>query len=136
MEQMGADSLYIPIRIELDYSYSLGELKPYFDALLEGRALASRCPECGRVSFPPRIKCEFDQQQSRWQELTGLGTIRRITVGRAGALAQIAMDGADNLCLGQVECINLKTNDRVRLMSGNRANIRHPAQCAFFQRSE
>ena len=55
---MNTNSLYFPLKVELDYSYSLGDLKPYFDALLEGRALASECPECreGQISSPIAVR--------------------------------------------------------------------------------
>ncbi len=133
---MSSDSLYFPLKLELDYSYALGDLKPYFDALSEGRALASRCPECGRVSFPPRLECELDRRESTWHELTGLGTVQRVTVGRTETLAQIAMDGAHNLFLGRLNSADIKKHDRVRLAALKSKDIAHPAQCAVFQRAD
>ena len=133
---MNTNSLYFPLKVELDYSYSLGDLKPYFDALQEGRALASECPECREVKFPPRLLCDKDGIEAGWKELTGLGTVKRITAGRNDTLAQIAMDGADNLCLGRLEGIDLVVGDRVRLETTDSTNIQHPVQCAVFRRIE
>lgn len=31
--------------------------KPFYDALAEGKILGRRCPECGRVEFPPYPAC-------------------------------------------------------------------------------
>ena len=130
---MSTNSLYFPLKVELDYSYSLGGLKPYFDALQEGRALASECPECREVKFPPRLQCNKDGNEAGWKELTGLGTVKRITAGRNETLAQIAMDGADNLCLGKLDGNDFVVGDRVRLESIDVNDIQHPAQCAVFR---
>ena len=131
---MTEESPYFPLKVELNYDYSLGDLKPYFDALRIGRALASRCPECGRVSFPPRLVCHLDQAPSTWQELTGCGSIHLLSVGREATFAQITMDGADNLCLGRLEGNQFKKGDRVRLDVVKDIAIDHPAKCAVFRR--
>ncbi len=130
---MCTNSLYFPLKVELDYSYSLGDLKPYFDALQEGRALASECPECREVKFPPRLQCDRDRNMAGWKELTGLGTVKRITTGRNETLAQIAMDGANNLCLVRLDGKDLVVGDRVRLERIDATDIEHPAQCAVFR---
>lgn len=131
---MTEESLYFPLKVELNYDYSVGDLKPYFDALRKGHALASRCPECGRVSFPPRLVCHIDQFPSTWQELTGCGSIKQLSAGREATFAQIAMDGADNLCLGQLEGRHFKKGDRVRLVVVKDTATDHPAKCAVFRR--
>lgn len=130
---MSTNSLYFPLKVELDYSYSLGDLKPYFDALQEGRALASQCPECREVNFPPRLQCGKDGNVAGWKELTGLGTVKRITAGRNESLAQIEMDGTDNLCLGRLEGKDLIVGDRVKLHRIDANDIQHPSQCAVFR---
>ncbi len=131
---MNKDVLYFPLKLELDYCYSLGEMKPYFDALQEGRALASRCPVCECVNFPPRLICESDRQKSTWFELTGLGTIKQLTAGRSETFAHVAMDGAGNLFLGRLSGKNFKKGDRVKLIRDTRAVVRHPAQSISFER--
>ncbi len=130
---MHPNSLYFPLSVEFEYNYSLGQLKPYFDALLTGRALASHCPECGRVNFPPRLTCEFDQSKSTWLRLTGRGTIWHVSVGRSQTLAHIKMDGADNLYLGRLDGKNFKAGDRVRLEVDQNIQAVHPAQSAIFR---
>ena len=131
---MTEQSPYFPLKVEFNYAYSLGDLKPYFDALRIGRALASCCPECGRVSFPPRLVCHIDQAPSTWQELTGCGSIQVLSAGREATFAQIAMDGADNLCLGRLEGRQFKKGDRVCLDVVNDTATDHPAKCAVFRR--
>lgn len=131
---MTEESRYIPLKLELDYAYSLGDLKPYFDALRQGRALASRCPECGRTSFPPRLVCNVDRFPATWQELTGCGSIQQLSAGRNATFAQIAMDGADNQCLGRLEGSDFRKGDRVRLDAVKAVETAHPASCAVFRR--
>ena len=130
---MAEDLSYFSLKVEFDYDYSLGELRPYFDALLEGRALGSRCPQCERVNFPPRLSCNFDRQFAAWHELSGEGTIIQLTVGKEGVFAEIAMDGADNYCLGRLSGTNFCPGDRVVLNVSEEASIRHPAQIAIYR---
>ena len=132
--QMNTEPLYFPLRLELDYNYSLGELKPYFDALQAGKARASCCSACGRVRFPPRLVCDHDQHKATWISLSGLGTIQYVTAGRNHTFAQIAMDGASNLCLGRLAGQNLKKGDRVQLEANERRDNAHPASHALFRR--
>ena len=127
---------YFPLKLELDYSYSLGDLKPYFDALREGKALASRCPKCGKTGFPPRLICDDDHTSTEWQELEGTGCIVEMTTGKdangeCASFALIRMDGADNCALGRLKGDNLKKGDRVRLEVKN-PNAEHPAQSTVY----
>ena len=130
--------LYFPLHIELDYSYSVGELKPYFDALSEGRALASQCLECGYVSYPPRLICHKDHEQTQWLALNGTGQIIEITKSkdsknRPAYFALIKMDGADNFTLGRLFCDGIVKGDYVRIAAANE-EVNHPAQSARFER--
>lgn len=95
--------------------------------------MASECPECREVNFPPRLQCAKDGNETGWKELTGLGTVKRVSAGRNETLAQIAMDGADNLCLGRLDGNDLVVGDRVRLERVDVTDIQHPAQCAVFR---
>ena len=95
--------------------------------------MASECPGCREVNFPPRLQCDKDENMAVWKELTGLGTVKRITTGRNATLAQIAMDGADNLCLGRLDGKDFVVGNRVRLGRIDVNDIQHPAQCAVFR---
>lgn len=137
----GSDSSpmnYFSLQIELDYSYSVGDLKPYFDALSEGRTLASRCLECGYVSYPPRLICHKDHEQTEWLELIGKGRIVEITQckdskNRRIFFALIKMEGADNYALGRLFCDAVAKGDQVRIAAAT-AEADHPAQSACFER--
>lgn len=123
---------YIPIRIILDYSYSLGELKPYFDTLRNGEALGSKCPECQKVHFPPRLICEDDGTSTEWHQLEGTGTITEITTQANGeSFALIAMDGASNKALGHLTQSSVKPGDRVKITQYD-PEAEHPANCVVY----
>ena len=130
---MPEKSHYFPLKVEFEYAYSLGDLRPYFDALQHGRALAARCPKCGTVSFPPRLVCAQDYEQSAWHQLPGSGTIVQVTAGKYQTLALIAMDGADNLCVGKMGTADVSQGTRVKLAVSPEREISHPAQFAYYQ---
>ncbi len=114
----------IPIEMQFRYQHPLGARAPYFDGLLQGRAMGSRCAVCARVSFAPALCCTSDFQ---WVELPGTGKVVAATHG----FALIAMDGADNLALGVVLAPALVGQQvRLCLAAGPAA---HPTQAAFFQ---
>ena len=114
----------IPILTTFHYAHPLGARGPYFDGLRQGRAMASRCAECGRGSFPPRHCCG---RELRWEELPGSGTVVAATDG----FALIAMDGADNLALGVLREPAMP-GWRVR-MAQTPETVVHPAQATYFQ---
>lgn len=130
---------YFPLRIELDYAYSLGELAPYFDALKNGEALASRCPECGAVNFPPRLVCDRDGQKAKWRELPGTGVVVEVTTGFDSdgndvSFALISMDGAGNSALGRLSYSHGNKGDRVK-MAATQPDAAHPARQAVFEQA-
>ncbi len=110
--------------MSLRYSHPLGERGPYFAGLQGGRAIASRCPACGRAWFPPRHCCVAG---FHWEPLAGTGTVVVATDG----FALIAMDGADNLALGVLR-EPAQVGDRVRIAL-TPGPTEHPAQAVFFQ---
>lgn len=62
--------------LTLDYTLPTGVLTPYFDALQDGKALASACPACGHIAFPARTLCaRCDLQSTQWVELSGRATV-------------------------------------------------------------
>ena len=127
---------YFPLSVKFEYEYSLGELKPYFDALQKGIAIASKCPKCGTVSFPPRLICAQDHHTTTLIKLQGTGQIKCVTNGKDAdgkdvSFALISMDGADNLSLGRVSGEEIIDGDRVQLGICDLDAI-HPVQCALF----
>ena len=83
-------------RMMLDYDIATGDLTPYFDALAEGRALASTCTSCGHVAFPARTTCtRCAGQEINWTELTGTAQVLFRTDGPTDSFALVHFDGAD-----------------------------------------
>jgi uncharacterized OB-fold protein len=133
------------LELRLRYAHGAGALQPYFDALVDGRALASRCPNCGRVWFPPHLHCPDDGGACGWVELEGQGQVVSATEthGRlplADAVAEhvfvlVAMQGADNAAFGR-----LKPGPGGQDPVGRRVHLigiseppPHPAQAALFE---
>jgi uncharacterized OB-fold protein len=53
-----------------------GEAEPYWRAAAEGRLVIQACASCGRLRHPPRPMCPVCRSvQTRWEELSGRGTI-------------------------------------------------------------
>lgn len=60
------------------------EIKPYFDALRDGKLLIKTCRQCSQVHFYPRAGCPFCFSDStEWQESCGTGTIYAYSVLRS-----------------------------------------------------
>jgi uncharacterized OB-fold protein len=52
------------LRREMD-----GTAREFYRRLAEGRLSTTECPDCGRVSFPPRDRCAGCTAQQRWIDL-------------------------------------------------------------------
>ena len=125
------------------YDHGSGDLKAYFAALLEGRALGARCPACARVWLPPRLRCPDDGAATEPIEVPGGGRIVALTQTRTAlpftdevldhAFVLVAMDGADNLMFGRMvdDQPDVAVGTQVRLNGGN-GGLAHPAQAAIF----
>ncbi|MEP3435772.1 MAG: zinc ribbon domain-containing protein [Hoeflea sp.] len=88
------------LTLTLNYTLPEGELSPYFDALRNGRALASRCAGCGWLSFPARVRCEKCGTGTHdWVELSGKARVIFRTDGVAASHALVRFDGADGATL-------------------------------------
>lgn len=135
--------LSVDFDISLRYAHGLGDLSPYFSALTRGEALATRCDECERTWFAPRLVCVCGCRHMTWRALNGGGILLYLTSGLAifpgtaikGVFeyALIRLDGASNLCLGRVIAGELtpQPNQRVQLVKSTQKWI-HPAQSADF----
>ena len=136
-------ALTIPIELRLRYAHGLGGLSPYFAGLERGVAMATRCHDCHRTWFAPRLTCACGGRVLEWVELSGRGTVTALTRGRAtlpgtGIVAEfgfalIQLEGADNLCFGRLgrTASQLCRGSAVRL-SRAEGPWAHPAQCAEY----
>lgn len=133
----------LPLELRLRYTLTAGALRPYFEALQRGQALASRCPQCRRTWFPPRLLCPYDRRGTEWIALNGRGRIVNVTSGVSRlplaqtsahhCFALIALEGADNVGLARVigDVATLLPGTHVRLIASPEA-APHPAQSACF----
>ena len=52
------DPLYVSSRdLPLKFLIPVAKVKPFFDALREGRLTATKCASCGAMYFPPQSEC-------------------------------------------------------------------------------
>lgn len=140
-----ASHLVVPLRLQLAYTHGLGCLTPYFAGLLEGRAMATRCPSCHMAWCPPHLTCPNDGVATQWVELAGTGTLVSATettialpltgVQTACIMALARLDGAENAMLARMEpgagTPPPKAGTRIRLVRAPGA-WPHPAQAALF----
>ncbi len=136
---MPESAVTIAVDMQLQYRHPLGALSPYFRALQEGRALASRWR--GRTYFPPRLPP--DGRPPEWVELTGLGTVIAITrahglpgpTGEAAttsACVLVAMDGAGNMVVGRVhDSRSLQPGCRLQLSVAENLTPAFPLSLGF-----
>ena len=131
------------LEVSLSYRHAYGFLAPYFAGLLQGRAIAARCPACGRTWFPPRRLCLCGRRETVWWELPGTGTVSSVSTGVSRLplssrkavviVALVALDGADNMTFGRLAGVpeDVRAGMRVRLRAQGPA-APHPAQQAVF----
>jgi len=78
------DTIEVSAKWEVLYNYDIGETASRFFVALRDKArlLATECPECGRVLFPPRSFCEqcFVSLKGNWKELKPEGTLEAFTL--------------------------------------------------------
>lgn len=62
-------------------------IKPFYDALEEGRIMARKCTACGHVEYPPYLACnKCGYLDTEWVEFEGKGMLTQILgVGAHGA---------------------------------------------------
>jgi uncharacterized OB-fold protein len=59
--------------------------RPFWHALGEGRLTTTRCSDCGRLQFPPRVVCVHCWGRAFvWEELSGSGRLAAYTEVHAG----------------------------------------------------
>jgi len=62
-------------------------VKPFYDALEEGKVLARKCTKCGHVEYPPYLACnKCGNLDTEWIEFAGKGMVTHLLpVGAAFA---------------------------------------------------
>ncbi len=137
----------IRLDLHLGYDHGPGALGGYFQALAEGRALASRCWTCERTWFPPHARCPEDGGICEPVELDGSGVVVSETRTRTRlpftdqdrevTFVLVAMVGADNAAFGRLENDTgaNATGERVRLVAVA-GPLGHPVQGAVFTPAE
>lgn len=84
MIEAAVDTIEVPAKWEVPYNYDIGETASRFFVELRdnARLMATGCPECGRVLFPPRSFCEqcFISLKDHWVELDTKGTLEAFTL--------------------------------------------------------
>jgi len=67
---------------ELNLRFVLGveRLKPFFNGLIEGKILGTKCAKCGEIYFPPQVDCpKCKDSKVEWIELSREGTLLTFT---------------------------------------------------------
>lgn len=93
--------------LSLDYQLAPGWLQPYTDGLIEGKALAWRCADCERTSFPPARTCTCGQTTGAWRVLTGYARVMHYTFGQDGQFALVRFDGADTSAVVRLDSLDV-----------------------------
>ncbi len=79
----GTDWVEQQIYYDMLYTFRLGALSPYAKGLLEGKLLGTRCPNCGDVTFPPRVNCwnlDCKLEITEWVEMPPSGILHTFTI--------------------------------------------------------
>ena len=134
-------------KISVPYSWTVGSTLSRFYCELRDNAKiwANRCPSCGKVFVPPKIKCiDCYEDLHDWIELPGTGTVETYTIVRYEepvlhprkapfVYGVIMMDGADTGLvhfIGHVDPEEVKAGMRVEAVfederEGNILDIKH-----------
>ena len=133
----------VALQLQLHHTHPLGELQPYFNGLMAGRAIGSCCPVCARTWFPPRPDCPDHRRGVTWVELPGSGRIVDVTLtegrlpfgieSKRRAFVLVRMDGAENHAFGRLaEVPDASAVGRSVWLSRAGGHWPHPAQAACY----
>jgi hypothetical protein len=129
--------------IHLPYSWTVGRVGSRFFIELRdnGRIMAARCPKCGVVWVPPRLRCPvcfIIIEDANWLEVGPYGTLQHFTIVRYEHAAQpmeppfayalIKLDGADRAIVHFVsgtDLVSIKQGMKVKpvLKANRKGNI-------------
>lgn len=101
------------LALSVEVGRPVGALAPYFEGLGKAEAHGTRCAQCSRTWFAPRLTCPCGATRLEWTRLAGTGSVVAVTEtevrlpgeaqSRPGCFAWIALDGASNRVLGFLE---------------------------------
>ena len=75
-QKTGSSLWYDQREIRLRYIISVEKTKKFFQALSEGKILATKCVNSGRIYFPPQVDCPEDPtSEVEWVELPREGKL-------------------------------------------------------------
>ena len=133
--------------IKVPYQWHAGEYATrFYTELRDNKKIwGTKCPECGKVSVPPKKTCpECFKQCFEWVELSDTGTLLTYTIVRYSepliqpreppyAYGIIKLDGADTglvHLLGEVDLDKIKVGMRVKAVfnenpEGNYLDIKY-----------
>ena len=78
-------------------------VKPYYDALEEGKILARKCQDCGAIEWPPLLGCNTcGSTNMEWIEMSGKGTMIQMVMASPITMKP-EMEDIKPYCLGIVE---------------------------------
>lgn len=128
------EKLVVDVQVPVDYTYNY-RIGPYLERYIKGlgekKILGVTCPECSKVTVPPRKICgACNRVLDEWVEVGPAGTVENYTVGHVKInkglvekldspqlLAMIKLDGATVPLLGEIKGIEpteLKKGLRVK----------------------
>ncbi|MCY0860090.1 MAG: Zn-ribbon domain-containing OB-fold protein [Sulfolobaceae archaeon] len=81
-EQKTNNPLWVDVReIDLRYQLPVKKVERFFSALKEGKILATKCPKCGAIYFPPQDDCPNCRISGlEWVEMPTEGELITYTV--------------------------------------------------------
>ena len=130
--------MVFPGKIAVPYTWTVGSTlsKFYCELRDNGKIWANKCPSCGTVFVPPKVKCiNCYRDPNIWVELPGTGTVESYTIVRYEepmlhprkapfVYGLIKMDGADTCMvhfIDEIEPEKVKVGMRVEaVLSENR----------------
>jgi uncharacterized OB-fold protein len=139
--------MVFPGKIAVPYTWTVGSTlsKFYCELRDNGKIWANKCPSCGTVFVPPKVKCiNCYRDPNIWVELPGTGTVESYTIVRYEeptlhprkapfVYGLIKMDGADTCMvhfIDEIEPEKVKVGMRVEAVfsenrEGNILDISH-----------
>jgi uncharacterized protein len=72
------------------YSWAAGvAISRFLDELKEGKIVARKCNQCGRILVPPRMYCEKDfRPTDEWVQIEDTGTVNTFSISYVGTDAR------------------------------------------------
>ena len=79
-EQKTNNPLWIDVReIDLRYQIPVKKVSKFFEGLKQGKVLATKCPKCGEIYFPPQDDCPKCRISNLdWVEMSKEGEINSL----------------------------------------------------------